>query len=482
MSIGNFWDLNVWGLLFLCAILLCSMLFANLLKKSIGFLKRSLIPTSVLGGIILLLISTIYKLITGEIFFNLPIFGGDGIAKLEIITYHGLAIGFIASTMRTTNKTKEKGRNREIFDTGCTTVATYLIQAILGLAITIPFALIVTGLIPASGVLLPFGYGQGTGQALNYGNIYQNDYGFLGGRSFGLTVAALGFLSASIGGVIYLNILQKKGKFKVNDEEVTKAINMEQVQGEDEVPMNGSMDKLSIQIGIVLGVYMVSFGIMYGLGELVNGVRSILFGFNFLIGVLMATLLKVLLKALRKKGVVKKQYVNSFLMNRISGFAFDLMIVAGIGAIQLDLIKDYWYVLIILGVVGALATFIYVKFVCHKLFPNYEYEEFFMMYGMLTGTASTGMILLREIDPEYQTPAADNLVFQNLPAIIFGFPMMLIAAYAPKYGQTSALITLAIVTGFFIVMNLILFRNQIFKKKKNEPVTKEEETPSESAE
>ena len=482
MSIGNFWDLNVWGLLFLCATLLCSMLFANLLKKSIGFLKRSLIPTSVLGGLILLLIASLYKMITGEIFFNLPIFGGDGIAKLEIITYHGLAIGFIASTMRTTNKTKEKGRNREIFDTGCTTVATYLIQAILGLAITIVFALFVTGLIPASGVLLPFGYGQGTGQALNYGNIYQNDYGFLGGRSFGLTIAALGFLSASIGGVIYLNILQKKGKFKVSDEEVTKAINMEQVQGEDEVPMNGSMDKLSIQVGIVLGVYMVSFGIMYGLGELVNGVRSILFGFNFLIGVLMATLLKVLLKALRKKGVVKKQYVNSFLMNRISGFAFDLMIVAGIGAIQLDLIKDYWYVLIILGVVGALATFIYVKFVCHKLFPSYEYEEFFMMYGMLTGTASTGMILLREIDPEYQTPAADNLVFQNLPAIIFGFPMMLIAAYAPKYGQTSALITLAIVTGFFIVMNLILFRNQIFRRKKKEEPTIEEQTSSENVE
>ncbi len=480
MSKGFFWDLNVWGLLFLCATLLCSMLFANLLKKSIGFLKRSLIPTSVLGGLILLVIASVYKLITGDIFFNLPIFGGDGIAKLEIITYHGLAIGFIASTMRTTNKTKEKGRNREIFDTGCTTVATYLIQAILGLGITILFALFVTGLIPASGVLLPFGYGQGTGQALNYGNIYQNDYGFLGGRSFGLTVAALGFLSASIGGVIYLNILQKKGKFKISDEEVTKAINMEQVQGEDEVPMNGSMDKLSIQIGIVLGVYMVSFGIMYGLGELVNGIRSILFGFNFLIGVLIASLLKLLLKTLRKKGVVKKQYVNSFLMNRISGFAFDLMIVAGIGAIQLDLIKDYWYVLIILGVVGAVATFIYVKFVCHKLFPAYEYEEFFMMYGMLTGTASTGMILLREIDPEYQTPAADNLVFQNLPAIIFGFPMMLIAAYAPKDGQTSALITLAIVVGFFVLMNLILFRNQIFKKKKKEEPTIEEQSSSEN--
>lgn len=51
---------------------------------------------------------------------------------------------------------------------------------------------------------------------------------------------------------------------------------------------------------------------------------------------------------------------------------------------------------------------------------------------------------------------------------------MLIAAYAPKYGQTSALITLGIVAGFFIFMNLILFRNKIFKRKKDEESTTSE--------
>ena len=70
MSTGNFWDLNVWGLVLLVGILLLSMLLANLLKKSIGFLRKSLIPTSVLGGIILLVLASINKLITGEIFFN----------------------------------------------------------------------------------------------------------------------------------------------------------------------------------------------------------------------------------------------------------------------------------------------------------------------------------------------------------------------------------------------------------------------------
>ena len=84
-----------------------------------------------------------------------------------------------------------------------------------------------------------------------------------------------------------------------------------------------------------------------------------------------------------------------------------------------------------------------------------------MMYGMLTGTASTGTILLREIDGEFKTPAADNMVYQNFPAIVFGFPMMLLATMAP----VKPLMTLLILIGFFAVMNVILFRSFIFRKK-----------------
>ena len=84
-----------------------------------------------------------------------------------------------------------------------------------------------------------------------------------------------------------------------------------------------------------------------------------------------------------------------------------------------------------------------------------------MMYGMLTGTASTGTILLREIDPAFRTPAADNMVYQNFPAIVFGFPMMLLATLAPK----KPVLTLVILALFFAVMNVILFRRSIFRKK-----------------
>ena len=209
---ANFWDFSVWGSFMLVAVLLISMLAANALKKSIRFLRVSLVPTSVLAGILLLVIAIVYKAITGTVLFETKLFGGNGYANLEIITYHTLALGFIAATFKSGKGKLTKKRTNEIFNTGVTTVSTYLIQAIFGLAITIVAALVIKGFFVAAGVLLPFGYGQGTGQALNYGTIYETQFGFVGGKSFGLTIAALGFLSASIGGVVHLNILKKRGQ------------------------------------------------------------------------------------------------------------------------------------------------------------------------------------------------------------------------------------------------------------------------------
>ena len=57
----NFWDYNVWGGLNLFSVLLISLLAANLMKKFFPVLKASLIPSSVLGGGILIVIAGIYK-------------------------------------------------------------------------------------------------------------------------------------------------------------------------------------------------------------------------------------------------------------------------------------------------------------------------------------------------------------------------------------------------------------------------------------
>ena len=455
---SNFWDSNVWGAFNLIAVLLSSLLAASLLKKAIKLLKDSLIPTSVVGGGILLAIAAIYKFITKNEMFNTPFFGGNGSAVLEIITYHTLALGFIASTFTGSNQKLSKQRNIEIFNTGVTTVATYLIQGVVGLGITIIFAWIVKDFFPAAGVLLPFGYGQGTGQALNYGNIYEINHGFTDGKSFGLTIAALGFLSAAMGGVVHLNLPKNRLKRAALSEQ-NKQVS-EETLTEKEIPIFENMDTLSVQVAFVMGAYMITFMAMYLLGLLAPGLRSVIFGFNFLIGVLMATLCKFVIHTMEKRKILQKQYINGFLMTRIRNFFFDIMVVAGIAAIRLNALGKYLVILLILGVVGAVITYVYLRFVIKKLFPAYEEEQFLAMYGMLTGTASTGIILLREIDGTFQTPAADNLVYQNFPAIVFGFPLMLLATLAPKAPGLTWIILLV----FFVVMNIILFRSFIFKR------------------
>jgi len=466
---ANFWDSEVWSILFVVGTLLISLLVGNVVKKEIPFLKKSLIPTSVIAGLILIGIAAIYKACTGKVMFDTEFFGGNGTETLEIITYHSLALGFIASSLKHTGTKLTKQRTTEIINTGVTTVSTYLIQGVLGMAVTLIAVFVINGFTAGySGILLPFGFGQGTGQAMNWGGIYEAEHGFDGGKSFGLTIAALGFLSASIGGVIHLNIAKARGKLIVRGDK--NALNSEEVEALDEIPMQESMDKMTVQLSFIALAYFLSYVVMELLSSAFEGLRSTIFGFNFLLGVLMATLLKGLLKLGKKCGVVKKKYTNNFLLTRASNMFFDVMVVAGIAAIRLDILERYWGLMVILGVVGLIITYVYNRLVAKLLFKDYYNEQFLAMYGMLTGTASTGIILLREVDGNFETPAAANLVYQNFPAIVLGFPMMILATLAPK----KPVLTLIILAVFFIVLQVFLFRSFIFKKRATVEKTEEQ--------
>ena len=459
----NFWDYKVWGTVNLVAVLLLSLLAANILKRKIPFLEKSLIPTSVLGGTLLLIIAGFYDLVAKTPMFETKFFAENGYNTLETITYHTLALGLIASTFKSTKGKLSRQRATEIFNTGVTTVSTYLLQGFVGMGITILAAMVIKDFFPASGLLVAFGFGQGTGQAMNYGNIYELEHGFVGGKTFGLTIAAVGFLCASFGGVIHLQILKRKRKNLINRASESEELAMADIiQAKNEIPMQGSIDKMTFEIAFVMIAYLITYLIIFWLGVLLPGMRSVIYGFNFLIGVLSAMLIKQVMKLLRKFSISSRHYFNDFLMTRVSNFFFDLMVVAGVAAIRLGILKSYWGIMIILGLAGFTVTYWYNRLVAKLLFPAYKDEQFMMMYGMLTGTASTGTVLLREIDGEFKTPAADNMVYQNFPAIAFGFPLMILATLAPK----KPILTFVILVAFYLVMNILLFRSFIFRKRK----------------
>ena len=454
-------EYSIWKFLVQIGVIFISILVANTLRRKIKFIRNSLLPASVIAGIIIFILMFI------------PVIN-EFIDKsfMEALTYHSLGLGFIALAMKSGVKSKDKNKFA-VLDTGITTVNGYLVQGIIGLGLTLVLSItIFKDLFYAAGLLLPMGYGQGTGQALNIGNVFAT-FGFTNGPSFGLAIAAIGFLVACLVGVIYLNILKRKGKLTLQEKRIADNKLDTNIYAEDEAPLSESVDKLTIQFGFVIGIYIITYLLILGLSTLsvnylgnfgVKTVKPLLWGFNFLFGSVVAIVVKIVVKKLREKKIMTHTYINSYMMNRISGLFFDVMIVAGIAAIDWQNLKGLLWPLLIICITGGLATFLYIKFVAKKIFPDYEYEMFFSMFGMLTGTASTGMILLREIDPNYETPAANNLVLQQVPAIAFGAPLLLLMSFAAE-SITNSLIVFGIMLAMFIVYNIIVFRKFIFKKK-----------------
>ena len=53
----NFWDASVWSFVGTLAILFVTMLFGNILRHQLSFIRKLMIPSSVLGGFLILLIA-----------------------------------------------------------------------------------------------------------------------------------------------------------------------------------------------------------------------------------------------------------------------------------------------------------------------------------------------------------------------------------------------------------------------------------------
>ena len=85
------------------------------------------------------------------------------------------------------------------------------------------------------------------------------------------------------------------------------------------------------------------------------------------------------------------------------------------------------------------------------------------MFGMMTGTISSGILLLREIDPLYETPAANSLVVGSGTAVVLALPVLLLVGIAPQSPVMPFIVVLLAVVYLTILLVLIF---KIGKKKK----------------
>ena len=445
-------NIGLWNWILQLGLIAGAVLLANTLRQKLPFIRKSLMPIAVLAGFLLL----------GLKYTGLVKLDGE---LMEMLVYHGIALGFIAMSLRVPAEKAKSGGDRTGLKSGAIIVSTYLVQGVAGLAVTLLLGYtFLPGLFKAAGLLLPMGFGQGPGQANNVGSSYEA-LGFAGGRSFGLSIAAAGYLVACVVGVVILNVLARRGKVRAALRQEEPQPSLDYFQNRGEIPVSDSIDKLSVQIAMVLVVYLATYlaarGLTGGIAALSPGlagtVNTLIWGFNFIIGSALAILLRVLLEKGKARGIIRRQYQNNYLLNRISGFFFDIMIVAGIASINLEDIRGLWLPFVLLALAGTVVTWLHLRFVCRRVYPGYYYEGLISMYGMLTGTISSGVLLLREIDPNLETPAANNLVIGSSYGILLGAPVLVLVGLAPK-SDLLCWVTLGLAAAYMALLVLLIVK------------------------
>jgi ESS family glutamate:Na+ symporter len=255
--------------------------------------------------------------------------------------------------------------------------------------------------------------------------------GFQEGRDLGFFVATVGLIFGIVSGIVYVNLAVRRGWTRAGDVRIPTITGLE--SRHEAIPTGVAktrsevLDPLLFQVLIVAAAYAVGLGIYSLASSLVPFVAQFpLFIF---------TLMGGLLVRLGMGAVGLADLIDGEGVRRICGLAMELLIVSAIASLDLNAV----FALFLPVSVLLLAAFVWVG-VCllvigRRLLPRaYWFELGILNYGMSTGTTATGLMLLRVIDRDLESGAAEDYAlaaplsapFIGGGMITFSLPVLLV--------------------------------------------------------
>lgn len=414
-----------WKIVIDAGVISCALLLATVLRSKWRFLQRFMVPNALTAGFILL---PVYNYLMPAL--------GYGANRLGDLVYHLLNLSFIAMALRARPAKLKGDKSASVWAMSTVTLSQYALQATFGLLLSYAFAVTLSpGLHPAFGLTLPLGFAMGPGQAYAIGKGWES-MGFEGAGSVGLTMAALGFLWACLVGVALVNYGQKKGYLR---RETAAALQDRSLltgvvgRGQDKpVGMRNTtdleaLDPLSFHAAAVAFTYILSYLLLLGLsfllsfaGKAGNDLARNLWGINFIFSAITAMAVRTVIDRL-KLGYV----MDDDALSRISGFSVDYMVAGSLAAISLVFVGRYWLPILAVSTLGGLLITLTVPWWSSRIFKDHQYERMIMLYGVSTGTLSTGLALLRILDPEFKTKVSSDYMLSSGLTFLLAIPFIL---------------------------------------------------------
>jgi glutamate:Na+ symporter, ESS family len=342
----------------------------------------------------------------------------------------------------------------------------YVVGIGLGLLVLGP----VFGLDPIAGALIEIGFEGGHGTAAGLSGTFE-EFGFAEGTDLALGLATVGLVAGVLIGTVIVNWGVRTGRIELDPSgDPVDAARSETSDDLDDLDdregarsdENASTDPLSIHLGFVALAIAIGWLLLEGLvlveeatwgGE--DGLELLVHLPLFPMAMLGGVLLQLVLERTERAALVDRRLVN-----RISGAALDLIIVAALGTLSLEALGGNLGAFLVLAGAGIAWNVGAFLLLAPRIVPEFAYERGLGDFGQSMGMTVTGLLLMRIADPPNRSGGLEAFGYKQLlfePVVGGG---LFTAASIPLIAQLGAvpvLIGTAILAIAWIVLGIRRF-------------------------
>ncbi|GAB4074177.1 sodium/glutamate symporter [Barrientosiimonas marina] len=389
----------------LASIMLCIGL---VIRVKVPFIRNMLVPTSIIAGIL------------GFIVMNTGfITSTDSNMYINIVNYL-FAIMFISLTLTSNNESESEKSGGKNIAKGA--IGLGLIWNILYALTPLVGALVIMGIggffgmNPIYGLIIPFAFTQGPGQASTFGTVMEQQYGIENAATVGITFAAIGFIICFVIGVPLARLGIKKGMAKnLGSAKIADFIKRGFYTKEEkreelgkETMFSGNIDTMTFHFAII-GLCLIMALLISEAVSYIPAIGSTFSGLLFVYGMFSGYLMKFILKKLG----IDYMLDNTF-QSKITGWATDYLVVSSFMGVPLSLVGNWMIPIIITSIVVSIFVLAICIFFGQRIGGRNDFERTLGLFGATTGQVHSGLALIRIIDPTFKTTAAIELGLMNL--------------------------------------------------------------------
>lgn len=428
------------------------LFLAFLIRQKIPFFYKYYIPTSLIAGILGLLLG---PQVLGQ-FSPVHLQFSEWISQ-----WTNFLFAFIFATSFLGTSTGKFGR--DVLSTTCVTGVVFMAQVLVGLGIAFLLSTFMDNVPYAMGLLPVSGFYGGHGSAGIMGGCFATE-GWEEAMGIALTYATIGMFVAVIGGMWIINWGAKKGYTRqkmdssyVEKKDITGILPAEQRKPGSDGNLKSVRDR--------------SHGVpdddrRYDHRAVSHFLReAIIKVFPFWERIPLYTMC-LIMGAIIGVAISKtkyNQYIDRGSMKRISGVALEYAIAMNVATIKLSVLASYLVPILLTSAAITAVTAVICIVLAKKWYGKDWFEMAMGAYGQCTGSLATGLLLIKVLDPNGDTLAAESVSgsstlgsFWQQPYNTIG-PMMILAS--------PVLVTLG-TAGFlaaFLVAGTLLFGRTVKK-------------------